>query len=78
MAKLLEYKGKHLLEEAGIKTPKGEIATNAQEAKSIAAKIGRPVAVKAQVLAPGRFEAGGIRFGHTPEQAAEAAEQLLG
>lgn len=40
--------------------------------------IGRPVVVKAQVLAGKRGKAGGVKFANTPEEAAQAAELILG
>ena len=46
--------------------------------RKIAEGIGRPVVIKAQVWATGRFKAGGIKFADTPEQAEEAARSLLG
>jgi len=50
----------------------------AHEAKSIARELGGPVVIKAQVLVGGRGKAGGIRLVHTPEEAEEAARQILG
>jgi succinyl-CoA synthetase beta subunit len=78
MAKILEYQGKQFLEKAGIRIPTGGIAATAPEAKTVAEGIGNPVAVKAQVLASGRFQAGGIRFANTPEEAGAAAKSILG
>jgi succinyl-CoA synthetase beta subunit len=40
--------------------------------------IGKPVAIKAQVLAGGRGKAGGIRFAESPEQAGSVTGDLLG
>ena len=54
------------------------MACTSEEAAEVAAKIGKPVAVKAQVWATSRFKAGGIRFADNPEQAARAAGDLLG
>ena len=78
MAKILEYQGKQLLEKAGIRVPTGGIASTPREAKGIAEKIGNPVVVKAQVLASGRLQAGGIRFANTPEEAAAVTEAMIG
>ena len=78
MARLYEYQGKQLLKAAKVPIPQGEVATTSQEAKKIAEKIGKPVAVKAQVWAGGRGKAGGIKFGEHPLDAEIVANQLLG
>jgi succinyl-CoA synthetase beta subunit len=78
MARIYEYQGKRLLSEAGIQTPAGGLATTAAEARMIASELGRPVVVKAQVWATGRFKAGGIRFADTPDEAEGAAGALIG
>ena len=62
MARLYEYQGKQILKEAKVPIPQGEVATTPQEAAKIAEKIGKPVAVKAQIWAGGRGKAGGIKF----------------
>ena len=77
MARLYEYQGKQLLKAAKVPIPQGEVATTSQEAKKIAEKIGKPVAVKAQVWAGGRGKAGGIKFGEHPLDAEIVANQLL-
>ena len=78
MPKLLEYQGKRLLREQGVPVPEGEIATTPQEAGKIAEKIAKPVAIKAQIGATGRFKAGGIKFASTPDEAESVAKDLLG
>ncbi len=78
MARLYEYQGKQILKEAKVATPKGEIATTPQQAKSIAEKIGKPVVVKVQIWAGGRGKAGGIKFADSPEEAEAVAARLLG
>jgi len=78
MARLYEYQGKEVLAKTGISVPQGKSADSAGEARKIAETIGRPVVVKAQIWATGRFKAGGIKFADTPEQAEEAARSLLG
>ncbi len=78
MARLFEFKGKELLRAAGVATPQGEVATTPQQAKDAAARIGKPVAVKAQVWTTGRFKAGAIKFAQTPEEAERHAAALLG
>ena len=78
MAKLTEFAAKALLRQAGIPVPKGDLATTAPAAAEVAARIGGPVALKAQILAGKRGLAGGIRFADTPAQAEAEAAALLG
>lgn len=60
--KLLEYKAKLILRNAGIALPDSTLATNAVQVKRIAAEIGYPVVLKAQTLEMGRGRAGGVRI----------------
>jgi len=76
--KLHEYRSKQLFAKYGVPIPRGRVAMTAHEAKSIARELGGPVVIKAQVLVGGRGKAGGIRLVHTPEEAEEAARQILG
>lgn len=78
MARLHEYQGKALLKQAGIAIPDGGPAASAEQARQIAAGIGAPVVVKMQAWTTHRASLGGIKFAETPEQAAAAAEALLG
>lgn len=78
MARLYEYQGKDVLAKTGISVPQGKSAESSEEAKKIAEGIGKPVVIKAQVWATGRYKAGGIKFADTPDQAAAAARALLG
>jgi succinyl-CoA synthetase beta subunit len=78
MARLYEYQGKQLLKTAKVPIPQGEVATTPQEAGKIAEKIGKPVAIKAQIWAGGRGKAGGIKFAQTPTEAEKVARDLLG
>lgn len=75
--KLQEYMGKELLRQTGVPVPPGGVATSADEVAEIARKLG-PVAVKAQVLVGGRGKAGGIKLANSPEEARDAATQILG
>jgi len=54
MARLYEYQGKQLLKAAKVPIPQGEVASTPQEAKKIAEKIGKPVAVKSQGRGKGK------------------------
>jgi len=76
--KLFEYEAKQLFAKYGIPTPKGFLATTAEEAREIAGKINAPVVLKSQVLVAGRAKAGGILFADSSSEAKEAAVQLLG
>jgi len=78
MARLFEYQGKGFLKDAGIAIPTGEVASTAKEASEIAARIGKPVAIKAQVWVGGRGKAGAIKLADTPEEAEKVASAILG
>ncbi len=71
-----EHAAKPLLAAAGIATPPGAVAMNAQEAETIAARIGACV-VKAQVPSGKRGKAGGIKLAGSPAEAGAAAAQIL-
>jgi succinyl-CoA synthetase beta subunit len=75
---LYEYQGKELLRQFDIETLEGRVAANAEEARAAAEELGGPVAIKAQVLTGGRGKAGGIKVIEEPEDAEEAARQILG
>ena len=78
MARLFEYQGKQLLKQAKMPIPQGDVATTPEQARKIAEKIGKPVAIKAQIWAGERGKAGGIKFAQTPAEAEQAAAGLLG
>ncbi len=78
MAKFLEYQGKKYFKKAGIPVPEGEVANTPEEAATAAERIGKPVVVKAQVLAGGRGKAGGVKLASNPEEAGKAASEILG
>lgn len=78
MSKLLEYQGKQLLKAQGLSVPAGGVASTPGGAFEIAREIGKPVAIKAQVGVTGRFKAGGVKFASTPEEAQQAAAELIG
>jgi succinyl-CoA synthetase beta subunit len=78
MARIYEYQGKEILRKEEIPVPRGRCVTNAEDARKIAQEIGKPVAVKAQVWATGRFKAGGIKFANTPKEAEKVAQELIG
>ncbi len=78
LARLYEYQGKKILKEAKVAVPTGAVAISPTEVGQIAERIGRPVAVKAQIWSGGRGKAGGIRFADHPFEAEEAGDALLG
>lgn len=78
MARLYEYQGKKLLDEAGVPVPKGKMAYTPDEARTIAEEICGATVVKAQVWSTGRLKAGGIRFADTPDECEEATRALIG
>ncbi len=72
-----EQAAKPLLAEAGIPIPEGAVARDAATAAEVATRLG-PVVVKAQVPTGKRGKAGGIKPADTPDEAAQAAEAILG
>jgi succinyl-CoA synthetase beta subunit len=78
MARLYEYQGKQILHNMGIQVPEGKSVDSAEEARRVAEEIKKPVVIKAQVWATGRFKAGGIQFANSPQEAEEAARKLIG
>ena len=73
-----EHAAKPLLQAAGIAIPRSRLARSAEEAQTGAAELGGPVVVKAQVPTGKRGKAGGIKTADTAEEAAKAAEAILG
>ncbi len=73
-----EYQAKRIFGQYGVPVPQGDVATTPTEARAIAARLGVPVVIKAQVLAGGRGKAGGIKLARTPDEAEARAEQILG
>ncbi len=75
---LFEYQAKELFVRRGVPTTPGRVTDNAEEARAIAAEIGRPVMVKAQVKTGGRGKAGGVKYAATPDDAYTHATNILG
>jgi succinyl-CoA synthetase beta subunit len=76
---LHEYQAKELLARYGIAAPEGRVASSAQEAEAMARKLpGQRFAVKAQVHAGGRGEAGGVRIVDSPKAVGQTARELIG
>jgi len=74
---LHEYQAKELFARHGLPVLPGQVAASAEEARDIAASIGRTVVIKAQVLVGGRGKAGGVKLAHSPEEAFEKAAAIL-
>ncbi len=76
---LLEFQAKELLARFGIEVPRGRICGSADEAGTIARRLGfERFAVKAQIRAGDRRAAGGIRFAVSPDGLKATAELLIG
>jgi|TARA_B100000470_G_scaffold5457_1_gene4014 succinyl-CoA synthetase beta subunit len=73
-----EYQAKEIFEKFGVPTPNSGVASTAEEAKEIAARIGGRVVVKAQVHAGGRGKAGGVKLVESAKQAGQVTEELIG
>ncbi len=71
-----EHAAKPLLKAAGIVVPDGGLAISADEAASLAGKIG-PCVIKAQVPTGKRGKAGGIALAATPDEARAEAARIL-
>ncbi len=75
---LHEYQARALLKAAGIPMSDGDVAGSPDEVKTIAARLNRPVVVKAQVHTGGRGKAGGVKLARNPAEAREVASHILG
>jgi succinyl-CoA synthetase beta subunit len=76
--KIHEYQARELFEKKGIPLPQGCLCRNADEARSAAEKIGKPVVVKAQILVAGRGKAGGVKLASNPDEAYNVAKNMIG
>ncbi len=76
--KLFEFEAKNILQQYGIPVPKGDVANSSDEAEAIAGEIGKPVALKSQVLVAGRGKSGGILFANNASEAKNTASNLIG
>jgi succinyl-CoA synthetase beta subunit len=61
-----------------VPTPEGGVSNTVQGIEEIAANLGLPVAVKAQIHAGGRGKGGGVKIAKTSEEVTTAAEAILG
>ena len=76
--KLHEYQAKELLADYGVPVPRGQVARTPEEAHLIAGELGGKVVVKAQAHTGGRGKGGGVKLANTPEEARDAAREILG
>lgn len=72
-----EFEAKQVLVKHGIPVPQHGRAATAAEAEKIAADLGCPVVLKAQVLSPALSKAGAVETADSPARAKKAAETLL-
>ena len=73
-----EWRGKQLLAAMGIRVPEGGLARDAAEAEAIAARVGYPVALKAQAGALAhKTEAGGVALNIADAAALRAAWETV-
>ncbi|MDQ1487174.1 MAG: succinyl-CoA synthetase beta subunit [Actinomycetota bacterium] len=75
---LFEYQARDLFAAHGVPVTRGEVATTPERAAEIAASIGGPVVVKAQVKTGGRGKAGGVKLADGPVDAQAKAAAILG
>ena len=79
---LFEYQARDVFEAHGVPVLAGAVAGTVAEARAAAEKIGASsggvTVVKAQVKTGGRGKAGGVKVAKTVDEAAAAAEQILG
>jgi hypothetical protein len=76
---LFEYQARELFAAHGVPVLDAYLATTPEEAAQGAEKLGCGVCVvKAQVKVGGRGKAGGVKLAHSPDQARERAQEILG
>ncbi len=76
---LFEYQARDLFAQHGVPVLDAEIADTPAQAEAGAQKLGGgTVVVKAQVKAGGRGKAGGVKLAHSPAEAAQRAQEILG
>jgi succinyl-CoA synthetase beta subunit len=76
--KIHEYQAKELFRKYEVPTPEGGVSDTVQGIEKIAADLGLPVAVKAQIHAGGRGKGGGVKVAKTSKAVTEAANAILG
>jgi len=76
--KIHEYQAKELFHNYHVPTPEGGVSDSVEGVRKIAAELGLPVAVKAQIHAGGRGKGGGVKLAGTDEEVLAAADAILG
>ncbi|MBN2346388.1 MAG: ADP-forming succinate--CoA ligase subunit beta [Candidatus Aminicenantes bacterium] len=76
--KIHEYQAKELLRRHHVPVPRGQMAETAEQALEAAEGLGYPCAVKAQVHAGGRGQAGGIKLARSRDEARSHVAAILG
>jgi len=76
--KIHEYQAKELFKKYKVPTLENGVATTVQGIEENAARLGYPVAVKAQIHAGGRGKGGGVKIVKTAEEVTAAAKAILG
>jgi succinyl-CoA synthetase beta subunit len=75
--RLLEYQGKELFNQFGIKTPTSFLASNINDAKKGAQYLGYPFVLKSQLTVGGRGKAGAIQKCKDPSEFESKFNELL-
>ncbi len=75
--KLHEYQAKELFSRFGLPVPHGQVVTAIEQGLAVGEKLGYPVAIKAQVHAGGRGQAGGVRLVNSRGEATAALKAML-
>ncbi|WP_337861929.1 ATP-grasp domain-containing protein [Nitrososphaera sp.] len=75
--RLLEYQGKELFDQYGIRVPRSHLANNITEAREGAKKIGIPLVLKSQLTVGGRGKAGAILKVKSQEELEPKFTELL-
>ena len=74
-----EYQAKDVLQRFGVAVPRGEVAFSAEEAETVARKLGGDIfVVKAQIHAGGRGKGGGVKLAKSPQEVREIAAKMIG
>ena len=76
--KIHEFQAKKILKKYGVPIPRGEVAKTPAKAQKVAEKLGGKTVVKAQIHAGGRGKGGGVKVVGTPDEAFQAAKQIIG
>ena len=74
-----EYQAKEIFRSYGVPVPRGGVAFNASEAKSVAENLGGNLwVVKAQIHAGGRGKAGGVKLAKSLDEVEKIAQEMIG